>query len=119
LRIAAHISWISLAAEFVLFVICALIHNNPLSMASGFIFPFVVILSLVLAIIALLGVREYGPRGILIPALTGICCSGLLFLLGIGMVIYIHANRKTFEQERLNAMHDPANQTTNAVSSSE
>jgi hypothetical protein len=120
LQIAANVSWISVVSGFAIAVLCGSTHNKSLIAAAVAIFALVVIFSFVLAITALWGVREHGPRGILIPALMGLCSSGLVIIfLIVGIAIGINSASKELKQERLKAIHDRANQETNAGSSPE
>src|SRR5947209_1169723 len=57
---------------------------------SGFVSLGLYIVGLILGIVALAGVRKYGRKGVLVPAIVGVCINGalvLLFALVIGLFV--------------------------------
>lgn len=82
LRRAATLSWVfSVGGLVILFLLyCASPHNRPLVSVSILIYLVMLILSLILGIVALCGVREHGKPGILIPSIFGISVSALILL---------------------------------------
>jgi hypothetical protein len=86
LRRAAYLSWLCPAVGLVLAVVCGSTHIRPLIELVGLVCSLVILLSLILGIVALCGVREHGPQGILIPSIFGISISGLILLL-VGLAL--------------------------------
>ena len=92
---AAKASWAAaLIALGVMVFANGLSKSNPdafkiISMAT----PLIFILGLGLGIFALLGIKKYGNKGILIPSIVGICLNG--GLLGLVLMIALAAFQQT------------------------
>ena len=119
LRRAATFSWVSVVAGFVIVLFCGSSHVRPLINFAIVIFFLLLISSFVLGLVALLEIREHGKKGILIPALTGVCISGFFILMGcIALVVGMVESAAELRQARENAMHSSIYQT-NAPSRSQ
>jgi hypothetical protein len=120
LRRAAVISWAGVVVGFVIIVFCGASHVRPLINVAIVIFFFTLILSFVLGLVALLGVKEHGKKGILIPALIGICISGFFILMGcIALTIGLFEGAAELRQKHENMIHNSSLDQTNAVSNSQ
>jgi len=123
LRRAAMISWISPLAGFVMVLLAGASHVKPvIRMVVGLYFC-VVLGSCILGVIALFGVRVHGKKGLLMPALTGACVSGLIILmffvaLALGFSEGIK-ERADWRQKRADEMHRNAPAQTNLNHSGE
>jgi Ca2+/Na+ antiporter len=93
---AAMISWLAPLAALLLFATVAAIgltHAVPDLMSTiayivGGLGAMVWIIGLVSGIAALVTIRRYGRKGILRPAIIGLCLSLLVLLLMLGFIAY-------------------------------
>lgn len=76
---AAKWSWLSLIVGGIFMSFA----NNVSGVAGDTVMLAAVVASLILGSLALMGIPQYGPKGILIPALFGIILSLLLVLIGV------------------------------------
>ena len=75
---AAKGSWVS---AVLVFVLVALGGRTDAKVIIELIALLLMVLGLALGILALLGIRKHGTRGILAPALVGIAINGLLLFI--------------------------------------
>lgn len=99
---AAKISWMCAVVGFVSFVLAVPLHMKAVMDIVAPIFIFLMFFSLILGVIALFGVRKYGPHRLLIPALIGTIISGamtLFIIAGLALIVtgHIGKNNKQFE----------------------
>ncbi len=119
LRRAATLSWASGVVGFMIVLFCGASHVRLLIDVAIAIFFFALILSFVLAVVALLGVKEHGKKGILIPALFGICISGFFILLGcLALVVGFVEAEADSRHKHDNAAGSSSLNQTNAGSNS-
>ena len=120
LRRAATISWVNGVVGFVIVLFCGASHVRPLINVAIVIFFFALVLSFILGFVALLGVKEHGKKGILIPALFGICISSFFILMGcIALTVGLFEGATDLRQKHENAIHNSSPYQTNAVPNSQ
>jgi len=105
---------------FVTVVLCGATHVKSVIGVAALVYFFILILSFVLGIVALLGVREHGKKGILIPALTGVCISGFFILMtGVALGIGFAEGAAESRKKHSDATHNAVPGETNTVSNSQ
>ena len=77
-RHAARASWISFIFAFVLLMLLHPLQGSPLEFIILRAAPLLMLLGFALGLIALFGIRKYGIKGILLPAVIGLILNGLL-----------------------------------------
>src|SRR5438876_9287575 len=92
---AAKGSWVSAA---MIFLLVALGQRTGARVIIEFVALFIMVAGLILGVIALFGIRKYGTKGILAPAVVGIAINGLLLF--IFLTNFIAARAKAQREEK-------------------
>jgi hypothetical protein len=103
---AAKISWICAVSGFVTLIASVELHAKAITDIIVPSVAFAMILSLVLGIIALFGIRKFGPNRILIPALVGTIISGASILFFIAAIAVGIAKDTQEKHQHLEATKD-------------
>jgi TRAP-type C4-dicarboxylate transport system permease small subunit len=113
-RWAAHISWVSPVASFIVVLACTAFHSKAILHLAVLVLFFVLAVSLALGVAALYSIRDHGKRGILAPALAGTFFNGFLLTL-IGLALFAGV-QEGLSQGKARHLSVTPNSETNSVS---
>ena len=119
LRRCALLSWLLPMVGFIISVLSGATHIRGLIDFAILVCALVVILSLILGIVALCGMREHGPQKILIPSIFGISINGLIILFfAFALIAGFIEGRAELREKRARMIESTGAGQTNTVSQS-